>query len=493
MQRGDQEKSTEGFDRNTPRVKEVMLEKQLTGHRVDRSICDWFVEQSISQGDSFKHLPVIASPTHYLFQVVREGITFLASTQVEMPPLMAIEIRFFSLPPLSKMIRCFIAKGEIQVFLEVGVADIFSDYLGGLNEDLVKDNFVIAYELLDEMIDNGFPLTTEPNILREMIAPPNIVSKMLSVVTGSSSNVSNTLPGATATCVPWRKTDLKHTSNEVYVNLVEEMDAIINKEGTLVKCEVYGEIEVNSQLSGIPDLTLSFANPSILNDVQFHPCVRLRPWESNQILSFVPPDGHFKLTSYRVKKLKSTPIYVKPQLSSDSGTCRISLLVGIKNDPGKPIDDVSVQFQLPNCVLSADLSSNLGTVNILTDKTCCWSIGRIPKDKSPSLSGTLVLESGLKRLHVFPTFRVGFKIMGTALSGLKIDKLDIRNLPTCPYKGFRALTRAGEYQVNSFLMGVSTSVTDAVNAPSPCFAQFHAISSQVASRRPLLPLHFSTP
>lgn len=66
--------------------------------------------------------------------------------------------------------------------------------------------------------------------------------------------------------------------------------------------------------------------------------------------------------------MKSTPIYVKPQLSSDSGTCRISLLVGIKNDPGKPIDEVSVQFQLPNCVLSADLSSNLGTVNILTDK-----------------------------------------------------------------------------------------------------------------------------
>lgn len=33
---------------------EVMLEKQLTGHRVDRSICDWFWEQSVSQGDSFK-------------------------------------------------------------------------------------------------------------------------------------------------------------------------------------------------------------------------------------------------------------------------------------------------------------------------------------------------------------------------------------------------------------------------------------------------------
>uniref|UniRef100_A0A2N9FFG7 MHD domain-containing protein n=1 Tax=Fagus sylvatica TaxID=28930 RepID=A0A2N9FFG7_FAGSY len=359
-----------------------MLEKQLTGHRVDRSICDWFWEQAISQGDSFKQQPVIASPTHYLFQVVREGITFLACAQVEMPPLMAIE---------------FLCR----------VADVLLDYLGELNEDVIKDNFVIVYELLDEMIDNGFPLTTEPNILREMIAPPNIVSKVLSVVTGNSSNVSETIPSATASCVPWRTTDPKYANNEVYVDLVEEMDATINRDGGLVKCEIYGEVQVNSHLTGIPDLTLSFANPSILDDVRFHPCVRFRPWESHQILSFVPPDGQFKLMSYRVKKLKSTPIYVKPQLTSDAGTCRVNVM------------------------------------------TCSWSIGRIPKDKAPSMSGTLVLETGLERLHVFPTFQVSFRIMGVALSGLQIDKLDLKNLPNRPYKGFRALTRAGEFEVRS--------------------------------------------
>jgi AP-3 complex subunit mu len=85
------------------------------------------------------------------------------------------------------------------------------------------------------MIDNGFPLTTEPNILREMIAPPNIVSKMLSVVTGNSSNMSDTLPGATASCVPWRTTDIKYANNEVYVDLVEEMDAIINRYFSILK------------------------------------------------------------------------------------------------------------------------------------------------------------------------------------------------------------------------------------------------------------------
>lgn len=84
-------------------------------------------------------------------------------------------------------------------------------------------------QLLDEMIDNGFPLTTEPNILREIIAPPNLVSKVLSVVTGNSSNVSDTLPGAIASHVPWRTTDPKYAKNEVNVDLVEEMDAILNR------------------------------------------------------------------------------------------------------------------------------------------------------------------------------------------------------------------------------------------------------------------------
>ncbi|KAM2612837.1 hypothetical protein TB2_032760 [Malus domestica] len=403
---------------------EVMLEKQLTGQRVDRSICTWFWEHTVSQGDSPKLQSVIASPTHYLFQVLREGITFLACAQVEMPPLMGIE---------------FLCR----------VADVLTDYLGSLNEDLIKDNFVIVYELLDEMIDNGFPLTTEPNILREMIAPPNIANKMLSVVTGNSSNVSDILPGATSSCIPWRTTNLKYANNEVYVDLVEEMDAIINRDGVMVKCEIYGEVQVNSHLSGVPDLTLSFANPAVLDDVRFHPCVRFRPWEAHQILSFVPPDGQFKLMSYRVRKLKSSPIYVKPQLTSDAGTCRVSVLVGIRNDPGKTIDSITVQFQLPSCVLSADLNSNYGTVNILANKTCSWTIGKIPKDKAPAMSGTLVLETGLERLHVFPTFQVGFRIMGVALSGLKIDKLDLKNLAKPPYKGFRALTRAGEFEVRS--------------------------------------------
>lgn len=74
---------------------------------------------------------------------------------------------------------------------------------------------------------------------------------------------------------------------------------------------------------------------------------------------------------FRVKKLKNTPVYVKPQITSDSGTCRISVLVGIRSDPGKTIESITLSFQLPHCVSSADLSSNHGTVTILSNKVIC--------------------------------------------------------------------------------------------------------------------------
>jgi AP-3 complex subunit mu len=79
------------------------------------------------------------------------------------------------------------------------------------------------------MMDNGFPLTTEPNILKELVAQPNMVSKMLNIMTGKSSTIGNKLPDATASFVPWRTTLVKDASNEVYVNIVEELDACVNR------------------------------------------------------------------------------------------------------------------------------------------------------------------------------------------------------------------------------------------------------------------------
>lgn len=42
----------------------------------------------------------------------------------------------------------------------------------------------MVYELLEEMLDNGFPLATESNILKELIKPPTILRTMVNTITG---------------------------------------------------------------------------------------------------------------------------------------------------------------------------------------------------------------------------------------------------------------------------------------------------------------------
>jgi len=46
-----------------------------------------------------------------------------------------------------------------------------------------------SLQLLDEMLDNGFPLATESNILKELIKPPNILRMLANTVTGKSKYV----------------------------------------------------------------------------------------------------------------------------------------------------------------------------------------------------------------------------------------------------------------------------------------------------------------
>ena len=45
--------------------------------------------------------------------------------------------------------------------------EVFTSYFKDLEEESVRDNFVVIYELLDEMMDFGYPQTTEPKILQE--------------------------------------------------------------------------------------------------------------------------------------------------------------------------------------------------------------------------------------------------------------------------------------------------------------------------------------
>lgn len=71
--------------------------------------------------------------------------------------------------------------------------------------------------------------------------------------------VSDTLPTGQLSNVPWRRMGVKYTNNEAYFDLVEEIDAIIDKSGSTVFAEIQGYVRNNPLF--FVNLALPFAFP----------------------------------------------------------------------------------------------------------------------------------------------------------------------------------------------------------------------------------------
>lgn len=390
---------------------------------VSRSVCDYFLDAQRANPNDIP--PVISTPHFYLISIQRGGVNLVAACKQEFPPLFVIE------------------------FLH-RVVDTFDDYFSECTESIIKENYVVVYELLDEMLDNGFPLATESNILKELIKPPNILRTIANSVTGKS-NVSSTLPSGQLSAIPWRRSGVKYTNNEAYFDVIEEVDAIIDKSGSTVFAEIQGYVDCCIKLSGMPDLTLSFINPRLFDDVSFHPCVRFKRWESERILSFIPPDGNFRLMSYHVtsQSVVAIPIYLRHNIFLRPGEQgKLDLTVGPKTTLGRVLDNVKLEICLPKSVLNCMLTVNQGkyTFDSVT-KILQWDVGRIDVTKLPNIRGTVSVAPGTTSIESNPVINVQFSISQLAVSGLKVNRLDMYGEKYKPFKGVKYMTKGGKFQV----------------------------------------------
>jgi Adaptor complexes medium subunit family len=131
---------------------------------------------------------------------------------------------------------------------------VFKEYFHEMEEESIRDNFVIVYELLDEMMDYGFPQSTESKILKEYITQESHKLDLTALKP----------PPALTQAVSWRKEGIRYKKNEVFLDVVEKVNLLINANGVPVRSEIVGAIKMRSQLSGMPELRLG------LNDrVQF--------------------------------------------------------------------------------------------------------------------------------------------------------------------------------------------------------------------------------
>ena len=120
-------------------------------------------------------------------------------------------------------------------------------------------------------------------------------------------------PINTGPAIPWRQANVRHTSNELYVDIVEMLSVTLAPSGRPLAAFANGSIAFTSKISGVPDLLLTLSASGGKLGLEkaielpvFHPCVRLARWKERPgELSFVPPDGKFMLAGYEVDLMPS--------------------------------------------------------------------------------------------------------------------------------------------------------------------------------------------
>jgi AP-3 complex subunit mu len=122
-------------------------------------------------------------------------------------------------------------------------------------------------------------------------------------------------------------------------------------------------------------------------------------------------------------------------------------MVGAKVTGEKPVTNIVIIIPFPLCLRSAALTPNVGTVRIdPITQVCRWEIGKLPKEKTPTLEGTITLPPDYTPDEA-PTVRAEFAVKMLAASGLKVDGLAIRGVSFKPFKGIRSVTQAGKFTI----------------------------------------------
>ena len=116
---------------------------------------------------------------------------------------------------------------EIITFLH-RLCSVLTEYFKELEEESIRDNFVIIYELLDEMMDYGFPQTTESKILQEYITQES-----------HKLETQARLPMAVTNAVSWRSEGIRYRKNEVFLDVVESVNLLVGPTPPLLSLQTW--------------------------------------------------------------------------------------------------------------------------------------------------------------------------------------------------------------------------------------------------------------
>eukprot|EP00927_Polykrikos_kofoidii_P030380 TRINITY_DN2613_c0_g1_i1.p1 TRINITY_DN2613_c0_g1~~TRINITY_DN2613_c0_g1_i1.p1 ORF type:complete len:478 (+),score=81.04 TRINITY_DN2613_c0_g1_i1:103-1434(+) len=312
----------------------------------------------------------------YVF-IKKSGLYFVATTGQNVSPCAVVEL----LTKLSK---------------------VFKDFCGVLNEESIRKNFVLVYELLDEMIDYGHPQTTNTEHLKSCIHNEAVLVEQPKTALTFPKWNQRTVPSNAAQrpVGPTQNESARKKKNEIFVDILERITVLMNANGFVVNSAIDGSIQMNSYLIGNPELKLALnediniKNLSLgnsfggygavtLDDCNFHECVNLEEFPDYRTLSFFPPDGEFAVMNYRVAGDFRVPFRIFPALETPSPH-RVEITIKVRADIQEQNFGANVQVSCMLPKTTATCSTNLSTPSgqsaefLASDHKLVWTIKKFP-------------------------------------------------------------------------------------------------------------------
>jgi AP-1 complex subunit mu len=341
------------------------------------------------------------------------------------------------------------------------LALVFKDYFGSLEEESIRDNFVIIYELLDETMDHGMPQSLDSTILRSFITQEG--NRM-------AADLKTIPPVALTNAVSWRAEGIKHKKNEIFLDVVEKLNLLVAANGTVLHSEINGAVKMKSFLSGMPELKLGLNDKLMfeatgrsaakgksveLEDIKFHQCVRLARFDNDRTISFIPPDGEFDLMTYRLNTHVKPLIWVEAVVEPHKGS-RIEYMIKARSQfkSRSVANNVEVIIPVPSDVDSPSFKASVGSVTYLPDKdSVLWTIKQFHGGREflmrahfglPSISADDTASANSWKAPIAVKFEIPyFTVSGIQVRYLKIiEKSGYQALPWVRY-----ITANGDYQL----------------------------------------------
>jgi len=246
-------------------------------------------------------------------------------------------------------------------------------------------------ELLDEVVDTGYPQNTDPETIRGLTQRPTS-SKASSV---SEGQLTIAATGATS----WRPSNIEYKTNEIYVDVIEKVSMLCSASGKVLDASVNGAINMKCYLSGMPECKIGFndklssgsmgmmstgvarSGSSIeVDDMVFHQCVKLSSFANDRAIAFTPPDGEFELMRYRKTENVSLPFTISPMIKDISSTkIEIRFSVSSNYDNKLSSSPLIVKIPMPDNTAKTEIQQSQGKgIFVGEQNAIVWKIAGLP-------------------------------------------------------------------------------------------------------------------